>query len=74
MKPKTLTTVLFLMVACLLISGCQTEPAYIWRPYVHLLLGGIVLTIAFLTMALSSRSRCLKSVPIRQDTSDARRS
>ena len=51
---KTLT-VLFLvvMVACLLLSGCQsgcqTEPAYIWRPYVHLLLGGIVLTIAFLT-------------------------
>ena len=53
MKTKTLTVffLMVVMVACLILfSGCETEQPY-WRPmpYVLLLLGGIVLTIAFLT-------------------------
>lgn len=51
MKTLTVFFLMVVMVACLILfSGCETEQPY-WRPlpYVLLLLGGIVLTIAFLT-------------------------
>ena len=90
---KTLTknlTVFLLVLACLLlVSGCETNNW--WRDYMHsvsgkiasnivnapLLLGGIVLSLFGVAIALACRSRCLKSVPIRQsrhDTPDVRRS